>query len=309
MQQSTQHILNIFENFRMAPTAIDEYQEKGKSILADKIDTFTANNRTIDFVMLGYPMKSKNIRDKVIGSLPDLAEEVSLRNFDTFNSQIKKVYAPGVNIHIVSDGFAFNKTLDVPDTIVEQYEEISKEMSKNFAVTWYDMRSFYDRALPTDSMRAKVIEQFGITPEQLQERILFSPDVNYLYRGMIHFMEEELAMTTFPSRNQQQKAAKKLVREMMLMNEAYSNLIAQEFKSYVRLSMHPSINDGHKYSFQLIPGKKAWTSPWHCALLIDEVGEYATVHRKDAEAAGHQLIYKDGRPYYFESVQNYFYER
>lgn len=252
--------------------------------------------------MLGFPMKSGNERDKVIGKLPDLAEEVALRNFNTFNERIQRIYSPGVNISIISDGYAFNKLLDISDNTVAAYEEMTKDMSKSFPLTFYDMKSFYNQELPLDTMREKVVQQFGITPEVLQENILFNPDVNYLYRGMIRFMEEELAVREFPSRNQAQKAAKKLVREMMLMNEAYSNLVEHEFADYIRLSMHPSVNNGHKYSFQLIPSPKAWTSPWHCALLIDTDGQFATVHRKDAEAAGHQLVYQEGRPYFFQAI-------
>lgn len=87
---------------------------------------------------------------------------------------------------------------------------------------------------------------------------------------------------------------------MMLRNEAYSKLIATEFSDSIRLSMHPSVNNGTKFSFQLIPSPKAWTSPWHCALLLDR-GEMVTIHKKDAEAHGFTLVSKDGRPHHYEA--------
>lgn len=126
------------------------------------------------------------------------------------------------------------------------------------------------------------------------------PDVNLLYRGMIKFMTGDLAIKDFPSNSQLQKQAKITAREMMFRNEAYSKLVSSEFSSHIRLSMHPSANNGSKYSFQLIPSPKAWTSPWHCALLVNADGQYETIHRKEAMAAGHEIVFKDGQPYYFK---------
>lgn len=302
MNTTVENILNVFQNYRMRPTPNDQYEEKGKDVLRNKIAAYVAKHTAIDFVMLGFPFKSTNIRDKVIGILPDLGEELTLKNFAKFNEDIKTVYNAGVQLHVVSDGFIFNDVLNVEDKIVYGYKEVSVDMGKNSPVSWYDLNDFYsgDNLV---SKREKVVDQFGITEEKLQQEILFNPDFNYLYNGMIRFMEEELAMNTYPSRNQLHKAAKKLTREMMFRNEAYSNLVREEFSSMVRLSMHPSVNNGAKYSFQLIPSPKAYHSAWHCAIAVGESGELETVHRKDAEQAGYELVYQSGRPYYF-SIKN-----
>lgn len=291
-------ILNIFQEFRMASTPIDQYEAVGKSILGDKISSFVTQNKPIEFVLLGYPMKSPNTRDKTIGILPDMAEQASFENFKNFNDQIKTVYEQGVKIKIVSDGYVFSDVLEVSNSTVAQYAEVAHDMAKDAPLEFYDLTNFYDKNLSLNTMRDKVMGQYGINEVELEKRILLDADVNYLYKGMIHFMEQELAIKTFPSRNQLNKAAKIITRKMMMRNEAYSGLIREEFKSDIRLSMHPSVNNGTKYSFQLIHSDKAWTSPWHCALLIDN-GEFVTIHRKDAEAAGYELINKDGRPYYF----------
>lgn len=145
------------------------------------------------------------------------------------------------------------------------------------------------------------MHQFGINAIELEQRILMNPDVNTLYRGMIKFLSMDLAIKNFPSGNQLHKQAKIVAREMMFRNEAYSHLIEHEFPNHIRLSMHPSVNSGAKYSFQLIDSKKAWTSPWHCAILIDEEKEFATVHKIDAEKAGYELVYQNNQPYYFQA--------
>ncbi len=85
---------------------------------------------------------------------------------------------------------------------------------------------------------------------------------------------------------------------MMMRNEAWSNLVKNEFTDHIRISMHPSINNGAKYSFKLIKGDRANLSAWHCAIYLDGE-EYVTIHRKDAVAQGFELVYKEGRPYNF----------
>jgi pyoverdine/dityrosine biosynthesis protein Dit1 len=292
-------IIKAFEAFRMPAQPNDEFISIGKQKLAEKMMPFIAADAPIQFTMLGYPMKSSNDRDKVIGKLPDLAEQVSLQNFATFNEEIKKVHAKGVNINIISDGFVFNDLLDIEDNTVSAYEEMTRDYGKIAPINFMKLQDFYNNDMSLASMRGTLMEQFGITDVELERRIMFDPDVNYLYRGMIKFMTEELANRNYPSGNQLQKAAKKLARAMMFRNEAYSTLVKDNFSSYIRLSMHPSVNNGAKYSFQMIPSPKAWTSPWHCALLVYNDGSIGTVHKKDAIAEGHELVMQDGRPLYF----------
>jgi pyoverdine/dityrosine biosynthesis protein Dit1 len=294
-------ILDIFQGFRMPPTPIDQYEVLGKLALDAKMTKFTDNNQPIKFVMLGYPMKSPNNRDKVIGVLPDAAEEASFSNFKRFADEIRKVYSPGVQISIVSDGFMFNDIMQVQDNTVHEYNEMSMDIAKQAPINWFQLTDFYNTGYSLHSVREKVVEQWGITPEILEQRILMDPDVNFLYRGMIKFMTQDLAIRNFPSNTQLQKQAKIVAREMMLRNEAYSKLIATEFTDSIRLSMHPSVNNGTKFSFQLIPSPKAWTSPWHCALLMEKDGQMATIHKKDAEAAGYELVDLNGRPHHYQA--------
>ncbi len=295
--------MDIFQEHMMAPTPIDQFQQTGKAILADKFDAFVNQGKVISFVMLGFPFKSTNTRDKVIGKLPDLGEQATLENFARFNLQIKEVYSPGVRIGIASDGYIFNDLLNEGDSVVQQYNELSRDLGNTALapMDWYTLGDFFHGSL--SEQRHKVMEQFAPTPEQLQHDILMNPDVNFLYRSMLHFMEEELADKGYPSRSQTAKHAKLLTREMMLRNEAWSNVVNKEFSDRIRISMHPSVNSGSKYSFRLIPGERVHHSPWHCAIYLDGK-EYVTIHKIDAEHQGLRLVYKDGRPYYYVNDQN-----
>lgn len=299
MNQTTQAIVSTFENFRMRPTSIDQFDQVGKQNLSDKIDQFVTLNRPVEFVMLGLPFKSINIRDKVVGVLPDLGEKQMMKRIENFNYEIKKCYSPGVNVTIVSDGFIFNNILGVNDHIVEAYKDVAMDLAKNKPIDIYDLREFYRKGQSINTSREKLLSEFSISPEKLEQLILFNPDTNELYKGMIRFMSEEFSIYNFASGNQLHKHSKKIARDMMMVNEAYSNLVNAEFTDYIRLSMHNTSNTT-KFSFQLIDGDadKIKHSPWHSVLAYDGTS-YSTMHRKEAEMQGYELMYEEGRPFYY----------
>lgn len=297
-------IINIFEKFRMAPIpTIDQYISVGRNKLIEKLLHPFNNKEPLPFYMLGLPFKSINDRDKVLGKIPDLGEEEMMKNFGNFNDAIKTVYTPGINMNIISDGFAFNDLMSVFDNTVFDYEEHNIDLAKDLPITIYDITNFYGKNIRMNNIREKLINQFGISDQELERRIMFDTEVNMMYKGMIHFMEGDLAIHTYNSRNQLHKAAKDMARKMMMRNEAYSALVNDNFKDYVKLSMHPSENNGKKYSFQLIPGlsENITQSPWHSSLLKDNNG-FKTIHKKQALEAGYELVYKDSQPYYFVNV-------
>lgn len=298
---TTNKIVSIFELFRLPTGVNDLYETEGKAKLIDKIDAFVSVGKPVAFSMLGYPFKSMNIRDKVLGKLPDLGELESLMNIDAFAKAVQEVYEPGANMNIISDGLAFAPIHGTSDKEVYQYQEVVKDMSRGMAITWHSLDSFYGSDLTTDERRAKLVEQFGISQLELEHRILMDQDVNELYRGMIIFMNGDLAIKDYPSNSQLQKAAKIAAREMMRVNEAYSALVRAEFGHAIRLSMHKSVNNGTKYSFQLIRSPMVTHSPWHSALLVRKDGLLQSIHRKDAEGK-YELVTVNGRPDHYQEL-------
>lgn len=297
MKQLIAALLAVFEQYRMAPSQVDQFEEKGKSLLAQKMETFVGAQQPLEFVMLGLPFKSTNIRDKVLGTKPDLGEALTMKNFREFHDDIRALYPQGVHITVASDGYVFNHLLDVTDSTVQEYKEINLSLRLGAPVSILDLNDFYT-GMSLAEKRDRLITQFGISEVELERRIMMDTNVNWLYRGMMFFMYEELATRAYDSRNQHQKAAKKLTRQMMLYNEAYSNLVGKEFAHAIRLSMHQTVNDGKKYSINLIKGKSVKHSAWHSAVVLED-GIPSTIHRKDAIEAGYELVEQDNQPYYF----------
>jgi pyoverdine/dityrosine biosynthesis protein Dit1 len=62
----------------------------------------------IRLLLPGFPFKSPNTKDKVLGVLPDLGEELALKHLDGLCEKIEAIYKHGAECHITSDGLVYN---------------------------------------------------------------------------------------------------------------------------------------------------------------------------------------------------------
>ena len=107
-------ILSVIEGYRLKASPFDE------SIISETREFFIPHllkmirsAQPIHLVLPAFPFKSPNTVDKVLGTLPDKAEEVSLAFLQGLCDGIKDVYNPGARLTIVSDGIVYNG--DYPD--------------------------------------------------------------------------------------------------------------------------------------------------------------------------------------------------
>ncbi|CAF9943216.1 MAG: hypothetical protein ALECFALPRED_010848 [Alectoria fallacina] len=102
-------ILSIIYRYRLtkAADAHDRWVEGTPKFLAI-IDNFVKADMPVRMCMPAFPFKSANKVDKVLGSLPDRAEEAALGYMNTMCAEIGAVYRPGAKLLIVSDGLVYN---------------------------------------------------------------------------------------------------------------------------------------------------------------------------------------------------------
>lgn len=62
----------------------------------------------VRLLLPGFPFKSPNAKDKVLGTLPDLGEELALSHLNGLCDNIASVYDHGAEVHICSDGLVYN---------------------------------------------------------------------------------------------------------------------------------------------------------------------------------------------------------
>lgn len=65
-------------------------------------------NQPIKMCLPAFPFKSPNTKVKVLGRVPDKAEEFALAHLNGLCAAIKDVYSPGAELTIISDGIVYN---------------------------------------------------------------------------------------------------------------------------------------------------------------------------------------------------------
>ena len=80
----------------------------GRPKFLSVIDRFVTAGSPVKLCLPAFPFKSANKVFKVLGTLPDKAEELALDRLDTMCARIRDVYPYGAKLTIISDGLVYN---------------------------------------------------------------------------------------------------------------------------------------------------------------------------------------------------------
>lgn len=80
----------------------------GKAKFMPFVEEYVINQKPILCVLPAFPFKSPNRKDKVIGVMPDLGEELALMHLNGLCESIAEIYEPGAMVTITSDGLVYN---------------------------------------------------------------------------------------------------------------------------------------------------------------------------------------------------------
>jgi len=107
--ETSSKILNVIYKYRLTklPDASDKWAEGTPKFLT-VIYKFVKAGDAVSMCLPAFPWKSANKVYKVLGTLPDKAEEISLARLNTMCTEIGEVYKPGAKLLIVSDGLVYN---------------------------------------------------------------------------------------------------------------------------------------------------------------------------------------------------------
>lgn len=267
----------------------------------------------ITFVLPAFPGKSPNLA-KVLGPLPDKAEQLALQFLQRHCDRIAKLYPKGARIVICSDGRVFSDIVGLREADVTAYQKALDEMIEDLGLS--SLSTFNLDEIYVDQnfakMRQDLMETFGQTLESLKQKVLRGSvvgaslqdsEAHQMFCGITRFLVED---ATFPgqtkTRSAIQRECKVKAYEVIRRSNAWSELIAQRFPEAVRLSIHPQACGSKKLGIRLI-GNESWITPWH-GVAFKSHNEFILLKRTEAESRGAQLIYSlDGRPSHFEEVQ------
>lgn len=252
------------------------------------------------------------------------------------SEDIGKVYPPGAQLNIASDGVLFNgecrnnsmKTflcmlttmltdiLGITDEDCWDYGEALNAIISEKGLTSLRFTRCMSLLglLPeegikretylasTERCRQELERRFAPSDNTLTELIKNDKDTNLTYCGMVKFLESE--METSPalagqSRSARMRVYRKLAKKMMQRSEAFTLAIRTLYPLHVRLSMHPS-SGAAKLSIPLVPTPDGnfQKSPWHSCIAAGSNSSYRCVHVEDVRNT-HDLVYRYGRPYFY----------
>ncbi|KAJ5548943.1 hypothetical protein N7513_006177 [Penicillium frequentans] len=289
------------------------------------VTAFVQRDDPVRMVLPAFPFKSPNSVDKVLGVLPDLGEELALAHLDGLCKNIRQVYKPGAEVHISSDGLVYNDLLGVSDEAVWNYGEALRRMAidKEFHhIRFIRLIDLLDHPIPLSSnddaarayylahascLRRELEFRFGNPGFDVHQSIKNDEDVCRTYRGYLKFLTKDMA-PQLSSKSKREKTASisHVARSMIVRGQMFAAAVRANRGDYIRLSIHDS-NSGHKVPVSLIPQARGLIglTPWHSCVAVDLNGVYRPVHTEDVRHT-HDLIYKDGQPYYFRERSELF---
>ncbi len=191
------------------------------------ISKFVTQNKPVQMCLPAFPWKSANKVYKVLGSLPDKAEEVALNRLNTMCAEIAEVYKPGAILTIISDGLVYNgmtlfisydrmccsadtlteDLLTIPDRDTWAYGEGLRAMCAARGFKHIDFARLRDLVsfpgLPSQlneityvanasNFRRCLLNKFGNDNLDIDHEIAIKPDTNMTYRGYCRFLGNDL---------------------------------------------------------------------------------------------------------------------
>ncbi|KAL4145595.1 hypothetical protein PRNP1_013262 [Phytophthora ramorum] len=292
------HFLDKFADLQShfdAPT--DVFESKGRRFLEATVGRFVDHKEPITIVLPGFPTKTPNHGGKVLGPLPDRAEELALARLEKFCTSIEEVYPVGCNVTIFSDGRVFGDLVGAPLENIRAYKNGLKELVKEAGHTHIQFDGL-ENYTKTDNPVQEVLERFGINQMDMDARIASESDIGNNFRSFSQFMERDMAdRWEGMSEAEMRKGCDDVARKMMLRNVGFSSLVAEEYAHAVRVSIHCYNNAGPKFGIHLLPSKQMDTprTPWHSVICEDIDGTVHAMDLKDVDTSTYDLVYKHGR--------------
>ncbi|KAM0582627.1 hypothetical protein ACHAP6_008793, partial [Verticillium nonalfalfae] len=190
-----EHALNKFDNTQ-------ELLEKREINFLSVIARFVAAQQPVKTCLPAFPFKSANKVYKVLGNLPDKAEELALGRLNSMCVQIRNVYSPGASVTIISDGITYNDLLCISDQDTWAYGQALRKMSiqKRFDnVDFCRIGDLLDSPMPKDmrdivyianctNFRRMLLNEHGREDLNIDDEIASNPDTKLTYLGYKRFL-------------------------------------------------------------------------------------------------------------------------
>ncbi len=266
-----------------------------------KVERAVATESPLHFILPAFPAKSPNTDTKVLGKLPDMAEEQSLRYLQTLCEDFRKVWEPGARVTICSDGRVFSDLVLVSDDDISEYARAIEAMLDELNLADIDTFNLEDlfEVSSFAGMRDHLATHYGEPVSLLRQRAKDHAEHRSMVNGIHRFLfEDTLAVRKDLTKTQIKKETKSRAYEVVQRSNAFSRLIAECFPHALRLSIHPQPAHSAKIGVLLGMAESTWITPWHGVSMHTTDG-WRLVKRERAEHLGAALIHRQGRPSHY----------
>ena len=266
-----------------------------------KVRRFVAKNDPVHMLLPAFPAKSPN-RSKVVGKLPDMAEELALSFLSRVCEEIKEFYAPGARITLCSDGRVFSDLVGVADADVTEYGSELALMLARPGLSSLDVLNLEDLfdLEEKSALREQLCAHYAEPVEIIEARVRAGGRHLALFNGIHRFLfEDRLVLEPCKSRTRVRSECKERALRVIQRSEAWGRLISECFPASLRLSIHPQPAHSAKIGILLGDAADAWLTPWH-GVALKEAGGFRLVRRHEAEALGARLVKRGDRASHFE---------
>ncbi|KAJ1323854.1 L-tyrosine/L-tryptophan isonitrile synthase family protein [Microdochium nivale] len=284
------------------------------------------SNQPILMCLPAFPFKSPNTRTKVLGRLPDKAEEFALAHLDGLCAAIKHEYTPGAQLMIISDGLVYNDLLGVPDRDVWAYGESLRALAveKGYSnIEFSRLKDLCRVQIKSDekvdeiayvanatTFRMALLNKFGQSDFDVKLKLSEDEDTCLTYRGYIKFLMTDL-QDVYPlgperSKSKFKRGIEQVAKQMLYRGDAFSRAVRENFPDRIRLSIHPSTGN-NKISISPLPtDSHTFTTPWHSTLMVRLDGTVTSGHHSTFAADPKlELVHEHGRPSYYREIAHF----
>ncbi|KAK3389571.1 putative pyoverdine/dityrosine biosynthesis protein [Podospora didyma] len=314
-------ILGIISRYRLkrSDTSSGKYHLAGLKFVALIYDQIKSS-QPVRMCLPAFPFKSPNTQSKVLGRLPDMAEEFALAHINGLCAAIGDIYPAGAELTIISDGLVYNDLLGVPDKEVWAYGQGLRALAvekrfKNIKFSRLDDLLHTNLADDLSEMayvanatdfRRLLLNNYGKPNWDSSQEISNNEDTCLTYRGYLRFLETDLEHV-YPvgpdrSKSRYKNGIKYISKQMLARGDAFARAVREHFPTHIRLSIHPSSTSQSKLSISLLPTTSVWTTPWHCSMATMMDGTVVTAPREqfDNKPDRFELVHNEhGRPSYY----------
>ncbi|MFL6335320.1 MAG: L-tyrosine/L-tryptophan isonitrile synthase family protein [Pyrinomonadaceae bacterium] len=295
----------LFRHRRLHPDAgpcAENPCEQCLGLHLPKVRRFVANHEPIHLLLPAFPAKSPNT-SKVLGRLPDMAEELAIGFLEDVCREIKEFHAPGARVTVCSDGRVFSDLVGVSDSDVTEYGREIASMLVRLGAESLDTLNLEDLFDNDDkqALREQLCEHYAEPLAAIEERVRAYERHRALFNGIHRFLfEDRLVIEPGKSRNRLRNECRERALRVIQRSEAWGRLIQECFPTALRLSIHPQPPHSDKIGILFGDAEDAWLTPWHGVALKTEAG-FRLVRRHAAEALGARLVRREGRASHYET--------